>query len=52
MDNFVKAEIVNVAALEASHNGPTAELTTRRGDVYHVWIDHDGAPLIELVVRG
>ena len=49
MDEFKEAKIINLQALEADHTGPTAELTTQRGAVYHVWIDADGQPLIQRV---
>ena len=51
MDDIVKVQIINVRDLDARRNGPTAELTTGRGDVYHVWIDWDGQPLIEKQIK-
>ena len=47
MDEFVEAKIINLQALKAKRPGPTAELTTRYGAVYHVWIGNDGEPLIQ-----
>lgn len=47
MDDIVKAEMINVRDLTARRNGATACLTTGRGDVYHVWLDFDGQPMIE-----
>ena len=47
MDEIVKAEVINVRALTSAYTGPVAELTTRHGDVYHVWIGGDGQPLIQ-----
>jgi len=52
MDEIAKVELRVDRELASKQSGPFAEITTRHGDVYRVWIAYDGLPSIELVSRG